>query len=47
MRVARNDASACYRLEAAPDLLAGKARQGFHVFDRTDAPGDDYGAAGA
>jgi predicted methyltransferase len=27
-----------YRLRAAPDLLAGKARQSFHIFVRPDAP---------
>jgi hypothetical protein len=46
MPVARDDASAGYRLKAAPNLLVGKAGQSFQVFVGTDAPGGDYGAAG-
>ena len=38
--------AAGYRLQKAPDLLAGKARQSFHIFVREDAPGDRVSASG-
>jgi arsenite methyltransferase len=38
--------AAGYRLKAAPDLLAGKARQSFHVFVRADAVGDSSSSSG-